>query len=170
MVLNREKFFVQVRGGTEDEREDVKDRFKNLSTSSDVDIDLVKVESLDPDLSVLIHTPCGEVKLSRGDLENGSILASACETVSCKSEKTVVAEGSVSDGRQTDVYVEDKKVAEIVGPAKFESSVDVESGEIKIASEPSKTGVEIDTITLLESSEPKKEASVEDDIPGDDGN
>jgi len=84
------KVFVSVKGGTEEERKSIRDRFKDLSQSGEVDIDLVNVDGENTDLSVDIKSPCGDVCLKKGDIVGKEgVLDSALQKVRCNAQPTV---------------------------------------------------------------------------------
>ncbi len=78
------KFFVAVKGGTEEERNSIRDKFKDIEKSENIDVDLAKVEGEPCDLSVSITSKCGEVELTKSDLTGeGDIITNALNKVRC---------------------------------------------------------------------------------------
>jgi len=90
--VKKDKFFVQLRGGTEEEREGIKKQLQGFSAKSESDVDLVNVDSNESELSIHIETPCGSVDLSKSDLDHDGVMEAACKSVSCTKPMEDVAE------------------------------------------------------------------------------
>jgi len=108
------KFFVTVKGGTEGERNAIREKFKGLSSNDEVNVDLVNVSGVEEDLSVLIKTKCGEVELSSNDLKgDGAVLESACNEVRCPvPEVPAVTPIAVTPEPEGETKTETKQVIE----------------------------------------------------------
>ena len=80
----KDKFFVSVRGGTQEERDSVRDRMKDYSEQKEVDVDLIDVGGEGGDVLIDIKTECGNVTVKGSDLNSGEdILENACGGIAC---------------------------------------------------------------------------------------
>lgn len=92
------KFFVAVKGGTEEERNSIRDKFKDIEKSENIDVDLAKVEGEPGDLSVSITSKCGEVELTKSDLTGeGDIITNALNKVRCPVDGPAAGSNEVED-------------------------------------------------------------------------
>jgi len=92
----KDRFFVQLRGGTEEEREEIKSRLHGFSVKSESDVDLVNIDETESEITLHIETPCGSVDLSKSDLDHDGVVEAACKSVSCqKPAESAVVESPV---------------------------------------------------------------------------